>query len=92
MIEIGKAEFIAEYEEQINYLENVLSVQEELESLYAKDTMFEDEYKEIKELMKYVEERQEELKQEKEELETLESKREEDELKELNNEFERSRL
>lgn len=92
MKEIGKAEEISDYEEQITYLEDILSQLEDLQSLYAKDSMFEDDYKEITNQMKWLDEKKQELADEKEELEQEEYEDYKKELFVMNYEFERSRL
>lgn len=68
MKKIGKAETISDYNQQISYLEDILSHLEDLQSLYAKDDLFEDEYKDTKSIFNWIEEAQQNLKDEKEEL------------------------
>lgn len=92
MKELGKAEEIEEFEEQLDYLGDILYHLEDLAVLYKKDPAFKDNYKEIKDLMNWIDDTYTDLEKEKEELEQIEAKREEEELKAMNEEFERSRL
>lgn len=92
MKELGKAEEIEEFEEQLDYLGDILYHLEDLAVLYKKDPVFKDNYKEIKNLMNWIDDTYTDLEKEKEELEKIEAKREEEELKAMNEEFERSRL
>lgn len=92
MKKIGKAETISDYEQQISYLEDILSHLEDLQSLYAKDDLFEDEYKDTKNIFNWIEEAQQSLKDEREELVQEEIKQNEKNIEAMNYEFERSRL
>lgn len=92
MKELGKAEEIEDFEEQLDYLGDILYHLEDLAVLYKKDPVFKDNYKEIKNLMNWIDDTYTDLEKEKEELEQIEAKREEEELKAMNEEFERSRL
>lgn len=92
MKKIGKAETISDYNQQISYLEDILSHLEDLQSLYAKDDLFEDEYKDTKNIFTWIEEAQQNLKDEREELVQGEIKQNEKEIEAMNYEFERSRL
>ena len=92
MKEIGKAETISDYNQQISYLEDILSHLEDLQSLYAKDDLFEDEYKDTKNIFNWIEEAQQSLKDEREELVQEEIKKKEKNIEAMNYEFERSRL
>lgn len=92
MKKIGKAETISDYNQQISYLEDILSHLEDLQSLYAKDDLFEDEYKDTKNIFNWIEEVQQNLKDEREELVQEEIKQDEKEIEAMNYEFERSRL
>lgn len=68
MKKIGKAETISDYNQQISYLEDILSHLEDLQILYGKDDLFKDEYKYANNLFEWIEETQQNLKDEKEEL------------------------
>jgi len=92
MKKIGKAETISDYNQQISYLEDILSHLEDLQSLYAKDDLFEDEYKDTKNIFNWIEEAQQSLKDEREELVQEEIKQNEKNIEAMNYEFERSRL
>lgn len=92
MKKIGKAETISDYNQQISYLEDILSHLEDLQSLYAKDDLFKDEYKDIKNIFNWIEEAQQNLKDEREELVQEEIKQNEKNIEAMNYEFERSRL
>lgn len=92
MKKIGKSETISDYNQQISYLEDILSHLEDLQSLYAKDDLFEDEYKDTKNIFNWIEEVQQNLKDEREELVQEEIKQDEKNIEAMNYEFERSRL
>lgn len=92
MKKIGKAETISDYDQQISYLEDILSHLEDLQSLYAKDDLFKDEYKDIKNIFNWIEEAQQNLKDEREELVQEEINQNEKNIEAMNYEFERSRL
>ena len=92
MKKIGKAETISDYEEQIRFLEDVLSTLEDLQGLYIKDELFKDEYKNVGNLSSWIEDIQQDLTNEREDLIQDEIKEHDKELLAMNYEFERSRL
>lgn len=92
MKRIGNAETISDYSQQISYLEEVLSVLEDLQILYGKDDMFKDDYKEVQGQMIWIEEVQDNLKDEKNELLEAEIKEDEKEKMGMIYEFQRERL
>lgn len=92
MKKIGKAETIDEYDEQIDYLEDILSTLEDLQTLYSKDKLFSDEYKNAENISSWIEDTQQDLKNEREELIQIEIKEHDKEIFEMNCEFERSRI
>jgi uncharacterized protein HemX len=92
MKKIYKAETADEYDEQIDYLDDILSVLEDLQTLYSKDKLFADEYKNCENISSWIEDVQQDLKNEREELIQIEIKEHDKEIFEMNCEFERSRL
>lgn len=92
MKEIGKAETISDYEQQISYIEDILSTMEDLQTLFRKDKTFSDDYKDIANQMNWIDELQQELIDEKEELVQESVRQNERELIAMNYEFEGSRL
>lgn len=92
MKRIGNAETISDYSQQISYLEEVLSVLEDLQILYGKDDMFKDDYKEVQGQMTWIEEVQDNLKDEKSELLEAAIKEDEKEKMGMIYEFQRARL
>ena len=92
MKKIGNAETISDYNQQISYLEEVLSVLEDLQILYGKDDMFKDDYKEVQGQMTWIEEVQDNLKDEKNELLEAEIKEDEKQKMGMIYEFQRERL
>lgn len=92
MKEINKAETIDEYDEQIDYLDDILSTLEDLQTLYSKDKLFSDEYKNVENISSWIEDVQQDLMNEREELIQVETKEHDKEMFEMNCEFERSRL
>ena len=92
MKEIGKAEDIEEYEEQISYLEDILSTLEDLQTLYSKDKLFSDEYKNVENISSWIADTQQDLMNEREELIQDEIKEHDKEMFTMNYEFEKSRL
>ena len=92
MKEIGKAETISDYNQQISYLEDILSTLEDLQTLYAKDTTFSDDYKDVTNQMEWIEEKQQELIDEREELVQDRVKQSERELIGMIYEFQKERL
>ncbi len=92
MKEIGKAEDIEEYDEQVSYLEDILSTLEDLQILYGKESLFSEDYKDVTNQMKWIEEKQQELIDDRAELVQAEVKQNERELIAMNYEFEGSRL
>lgn len=92
MKKIGNAETIDEYDEQIDYLEDILSMLEDLQTLYSKDKLFSDEYKNAENISSWIEDVQQDLKNEREELIQIEIKEHDKEIFEMNCEFERSRI
>ena len=92
MKEIGKAEDIEEYDEQVSYLEDILSTLEDLQTLYSKDKLFSDEYKNTENISSWIADTQQDLMNEREELIQDEIKEHDKEMFEMNLEFERSRI
>lgn len=92
MKKIGKAENSDEYDEQIEYLDSILSTLEDLQILYFKDETFSDDYKDLTNQMTWVEDLKQELQNEQEEIIQKEIKEYDKELLAMNAEFERSRL
>lgn len=92
MKKIGKAETISDYNQQISYLEDILSTMEDLQTLFGKDAMFKDWYKDIENQMSWIEEQQQDLRNEKEEMMQPIIKQHDEEIKAMYYEFERSRL
>lgn len=92
MKKIGKAETISDYNEQISYLEDILSMLEDLQTLYSKDKLFSDEYKNTENISSWIEDVQQDLINEREELIQDEIKEHDKEMFAMNYEFERSRL
>ena len=92
MKEIGKAEDIEEYDEQISYLEDILSTLEDLQTLYSKDKLFSDEYKNVENISSWIADTQQDLMNEREELIQDEIKEHDKEMFTMNYEFEKSRL
>lgn len=92
MKKIGKAETISDYNEQISYLEDILSTLEDLQTLYSKDKLFSDEYKNAENISSWIADAQQDLINEREELIQDEIKEHDEEMFAMNYEFERSRL
>lgn len=92
MKKIGKAETISDYNEQISYLEDILSMLEDLQTLYSKDKLFSDEYKNAENISSWIADTQQNLMNEREELIQDEIKEHDKEMFTMNCEFERSRL
>ena len=92
MKKIGKAETISDYNEQISYLEDILSMLEDLQTLYSKDKLFSDEYKNAENISSWIADAQQDLINEREELIQGEIKEHDEEMFAMNYEFERSRL
>lgn len=93
MKKIDCATTIRDYEEQIAWVESILSTLEDLQSLYYKGREFcNDDYKEVTNQMKYWEELQQQLEEEKQELTGAEIEENEKYIKAMNYEFERSRV
>lgn len=92
MKKIGKAETISDYNEQISYLEDILSMLEDLQTLYSKDKLFSDEYKNAENISSWIADAQQDLINEREELIQDEIKEHDKEMFAMNYEFERSRL
>lgn len=92
MKKFGKAETISDYDEQISYLEDILSTLEDLQTLYSKDKLFSDEYKNVENISSWIEETQQDLMNEREELIQDEIKEHDKEMFIMNYEFEKSRL
>lgn len=92
MKKIYKAETADEYDEQIDYLDDILSTIEDLQTLYSKDKLFSDEYKNCENISSWIEDVQQDLINEREELIQIETKENDEEMFAMNCEFERSRL
>ena len=92
MKKIGKAETISDYNEQISYLDDILSTIEDLQTLYSKDKLFSDEYKNAENISSWIEDTQQDLINEREDLIQDEIKEHDKEMFAMNYEFERSRL
>lgn len=96
MKKIGYAEDIEEYEEQLEYLEGILNSLEDAMEAYndchSNDNFFADEKEQLNLQILYVKQIYENLQEELDELLEDQDKQFEKELKELNAEFERSRL
>lgn len=92
MKKIGKAETISDYDEQISYLEEILSTLEDLQTLYSKDKLFSDEYKNTENISSWIADTQQDLMNEREELIQDEIKEHDTEMFTMNYEFEKSRL
>lgn len=92
MKEIGKAETISDYNQQISYLEDILSTMEDLQTLFGKDKTFSDDYKDIQSQMNWIDEVQQELIDSREELRQARVKQNEEELMGMIYEFQKARL
>lgn len=91
MKEIGMAETIYDYTQQIQGIDDIISHLEDLQTLYYK-FKDKDNYKDVTENIKYWQGLQDELTEEREELIEKEVKEYDEEFKTMNIEFERSRL
>lgn len=92
MQKIGEAEDFMDYEEQFDYLDEILETLENLQLLYGEDEMFKEEYDEIGDEMAYIDNIKDQLKEEMQENEERFNKEYDEEMKAMNAEFERSRL
>lgn len=92
MKKIGKAVTINEYDEQISYLEDIMSLLEDIQGLYFKDNIFNDDYKDCKNQISWLEEMQQELINEREELIEKEVKKYDEELKGMIYDFQKERI
>lgn len=92
MKRLGKASTIEEYEEQIDYIESIISTLEDLQILYGKSKDFDGDYKDTQNQLDWLEETYQDLCNEKQELVDVESIQHEYDIQAMNYEFERDRL